>query len=215
VNVDAMQQDITIDEGNVATTSPSQSESKIVWLDGMNKYTFNNGYVYLNDVKIEGADVHSFQIVTENPFPKGKYSGDDVAHYAKDKSNVYYDGKVINGALGSSFKVVWADAIVSEQVYAQDERNVYYQGEVLVPQADPTSFVPLGALSNSWRVGGSYSHDGNHVYYENREVIGADWHTFNSEYEDGYASDKDNVFLEGKIIPNLNPENFTFPVHEP
>lgn len=208
-------QKLSAGDTNDVIPSASKPKDMIVWADEMSNYSSHGGSIYLNGAKIEGADVQSFQIVMENPFPRGKYDGAGLVHYAKDKNNVYYDGKVIHGAISQNFRVVWTDAIESEQVFAVDEMNVYYRGKVLEPKAEPKYFVPLAALSNGWRVGGSYSHDRNHIYYENKGVDGADLHTFNSEYEDGYASDKDHVFLKGKVVPGVAPNDFIFPIHEP
>ena len=209
-----IQQNIKTNEARVATPRSLYAEGSMFWSDEMHKYTFSNGYIHLNGVKIEEIDPSSFQVITEMPFPTGPYSLPEyyILHYSKDKNNVFYDGKIISGAINTSFKVVWPQSIGSEQFYAKDERNVYYRGETLIPKADPGSFVPLAVLEDGWRVGGPYSRDEGHVYYENREVVGADWRTFDSEYEDGYASDKDHVFFKGIIIPNANPKNFSFPV---
>ncbi|MFA5132210.1 MAG: DKNYY domain-containing protein [Candidatus Paceibacterota bacterium] len=209
------QQNSKIVETNVSTSSSLQLDGLVIWSDEKHKYTSGNGNVYFDGLKIEDAEQKSFQIIDQNPFPTRRYSGENIAHYSKDKNKVYYDGKVIQSADGTSFVVVWPDVLGTEQVYAQDVSNSYYKGEVILPKVDSASFKPLGVLSNGWRVGGNYSRDKSHIYYKSAEVIGADLSTFNSEYEDGYAADKNKVFLEGVVVPNMDPKKFIFPVHEP
>ncbi len=218
ITVTTTQQSATTSEITTSTSGNLQLKDQVIWSDEFNKYIVYNKGVFYNEKEIEDADSESFQIVTQNPFPVYKNSGENIAHYAKDKNKVYYDGEVMQGANVLDFEVIWASSVGipgTEQVYAQDLENVYYKGKVLIPKADPKSFKQLGALSTNWRTVGNYSLDKNHIYYENKEVEGVDKLSFSSEYEDGYASDKSHVFLKGKIVPNVYPEKFNFPVHEP
>ena len=62
--------------------------------------------------------------------------------YSKDKDQVFYCGRLVEGADPASFEVLGLYGTTNQHWYARDERNVYYNAEKVFG-ADPESFHVL------------------------------------------------------------------------
>ena len=101
------------------TSIPYQNIDNLTILE--NKFLlFDNNVIY-DGVKIEKADVSSFQLIQ---FP-----------YSKDKNHVFYYGEVIEKADPNTF------SIFETPYYSKDKNNVYVYGKLL-KEADVASFGP-------------------------------------------------------------------------
>ena len=157
--------------------------------DNNDIFAIDDKYCYILNSRIAGADVNTFQILN--------------ATYAKDKNHAYCFAGKIKEADPSSFQGL-DDYYASDNnhVFFYD-----YEGNVgkakMVKKADPKTFVPLngGAFGKddnnifSWGLPlnkanvetwvkfsahpkSYYSKDDKRIYYLNREVKEADYHTF-------------------------------------
>jgi len=165
------------------------------------KYVIDGDSVYyLSDeglaVKIPEADLDTFEEVD------GDYG------YIRDKNNVFFRGKILEGADVKTFTGV-------SSVY-KDKNNVYYHGKI-VKNADSKTFQTIRNKNG----GICYYKDKNYVYWSVQPVPkggptmvmveGADPETFecvNTSYEyDG--KDEDSFYKNGKIkifVPEAEDE---------
>lgn len=110
--------------------------------------------------------------------------------YVERQGEIYY------GFQGSSTKrVVGADIVTfavssSWETYAKDAQHVYVEG-VVIPGADPRTFVPLCGLSIGREVFCGYGKDAQHVYAYTRVIGGADPDTFVSLVSNNEANRED------------------------
>ena len=100
------------------------------------QYSIDNGIVYIYGRPVTGADINSFEILSDS--------------YAKDKSHVYNADRIIKDADPASF------IILSDSAYAKDKTRVYRLGTA-IKEADPDSFELFGDTD--------FSKDKNNVYY--------------------------------------------------
>ena len=121
--------------------------------------------------------------------------------YVKDKKNVYYNGKIVQGA----------DPITIEAMglYAKDKNYVYYKGGK-IKGADPDTII----------VWGLYSKDKKNVYFQRTKVEKADAETFEVflyEYErmlisqsqySYFGKDKKNIYSGYKILESADMDTF-------
>ncbi len=126
--------------------------------------------------------------------------------YAKDKNNIYCDGKKILGIDYDSFKTVAiSDSLKRLQIgllsyktynYGKDKNYVYYENKVL-PDADVESFK---IWSNS------FTSDKNQAYYFGRKIEGSDGASFQLVHGH-FAKDKNHVYCDNTIFSN-EPNSF-------
>lgn len=134
---------------------------------------------------VEEADPHFFTSI----------GGD----YAKDAKNVYYGTEKIENADPSSFTVLHWD-------YAKDARNAYFQGH-FITELNGKDFRAL-------RPAYGYAADNDTVYYCGKALEGSDPKSFHAVGEGRqneslyFGSDDNQVYLEGRIIPYINPRSF-------
>ena len=143
--------------------------------------------------------------------------------YAKDKNNVYYTSKIIEGADPTSFATINNDLSNNlSNFYSKDKDHIFCRGEILAV-VDLDTFMTWsnrnsyakdknnvynsceiinGVDVNSFEVLDRYGKDKNNVYWGGYIVKGADANSF-IELEDGYGKDSDNYFYGGKIITSL------------
>ena len=74
-------------------------------------YAKDNSSVYVNDKKIPGADLASFNLLGEN--------------YARDGKHVFYKTKIVKGADPATFKVYPHDFGNAD---SEDARHQYHEG---------------------------------------------------------------------------------------
>ncbi len=210
-------------------------------------YFKNDSYVFYDGNKISVADPISFTIITDDKFYAkdrkhvfymGKIVKDadpmtftpikevekdcldkETSVYWKDKENVYFKAKKIEGSDVGSFQHIMS-------IYGKDRNHVYY-GNTILPKANPEKFrfledgiatdetsififnkpvnIPVDLSSFEVVKNGDYlfCKDKNNVYlllYENPEplvkVDGADVATF-MLLERYYAKDKNQVYFYG------------------
>ncbi|WP_299009784.1 DKNYY domain-containing protein [uncultured Tenacibaculum sp.] len=101
------------------TSIPYQNIDNLVILD--DKYLLFDSNVIYDGVKIENADVSSFNVIQ--------------FHYAKDKNHVFYFGEVIEGADPETF------SIFETSYYSKDKNHVFAYGKLL-KEADVATFGP-------------------------------------------------------------------------
>ncbi|MBS8122370.1 DKNYY domain-containing protein, partial [Candidatus Vampirococcus lugosii] len=149
-------------------------------------------YVYFDLEKIEGSDLETFKIISQEE--------DDflLFNYAKDKYNVYYKGENIEGADIDSFEYL-------ENQYFRDKNNVYYKGEI-IELTDSETFQIIDCYN--YGIGNScYWKNGNNIYVGFNEVKGIDLDSF--EYINyGYIKDKNNIYYKGEIIEGVDSKTF-------
>lgn len=150
-----------------------------------------------------------------------------LAHerYAKDRSKVFYQGRLIEGADAKTFKSVW-------EFYGVDKHHAFH-ADTLIPNSNGSSFEVLN---------GNFSRDGQDYFFNERPLNVCDYesfeiHDFNGvqgnwlSYDDkcayymkgriplvdrksftillgGYTKDKENVYLGTRIVEGADPESF-------
>ena len=150
------------------------------------KYEIDRGRVFFGDEIIMHADARSFV--------------DLGCGYAKDKVNVYLDGRVLENVDPSTFRLkersTWRhrghfernDPAPEHRGYYKTQFNVYYGDKKIDAMA--ATFVELG---------GGYAKDSFNVYYRGNKVEGAMASSF--KYTgNGYGEDRFEVFYKGKKL---------------
>jgi hypothetical protein len=89
-------------------------------------------------------------------------------NYAKDKTRVFFAGRVIESADPESFLQIQVDTSKVENVFSKD-KNYVFQYEHILKHADPQTFVTLAH---------GYTKDKNYVYHSLSIVDQADAETF-------------------------------------
>ena len=152
-------------------------------------------------IEIKGVDTETFEDV--------KFK------YARDKNNVYFEGKIIPNADPETFETIGLgsyklDEYSSTDVsYSKDKNSVYYLYEI-VDGADPETFE-IKAFPNPQNSPYVmlYGVDKGSVYFfsRNKKIDNADPETF--EYlGNNYAHDKNNVFYIDNVVLDADPKTF-------
>lgn len=148
------------------------------------RYDKDHGRVYFVDEHVMHVDANTFE--------------DLGGGYAKDRYNVYLNGRVLENVDPSTFRLkdrsAWRqrETIEEEPVarrgYFKTRMNVYYGDK------------KLNAMAGSFKeLGGGYAKDSFTVFYYGEKVEGAMASTF--KYSgDGYGEDNFNAFFRGKKI---------------
>lgn len=188
-------------------------------------YSKDDTHVYYEGKIISNADVNTFVVLSCKATPEG---GCDI-YYAKDKNHAYisnYDGNQIwSEADPETLQVVYGSIL-------KDKNNVYglkSDCESCVQKHDPITFVSLGggyfkdknviqywywsiptnSTSTFQALGESgLAKDNEYVWNGLKIIERADPTTFKliDGYDYWYATDKDHVFIRGKLIHQLNPK---------
>ena len=150
------------------------------------KYEIDRGRVFFDDEIIMHANARSFV--------------DLGCGYAKDKVNVYLDGRVLENVDPSTFRLkersTWRhrghwernEPDPAHRGYYKTQFNVYYGDKKI--DAVPGSFKELG---------GGYAKDAFNVFYYGEKIKGAMATSF--KYKgNGYAEDSFDVYYRGKKI---------------
>ena len=199
-------------EAEITDSIPISSDNKIntkkISLDGLDVKTFRaleNGkdvtsidyfvdknniyYAYENLEKIQGADKNSFEVL-------GNY-------IAKDKNNVYYNGKKMENVDSKSFKNFG-------NFIGKDKNRVFYiTGNEDIKDADAESFEIMGDTR--------YFRDKNNIFvikYSNDfpdgegfiKLPNIDRNSFITLSEE-FGKDKNGIYYIGEKINGINPNN--------
>ena len=149
-------------------------------------YEIDRNRVYFGGEVVIEADIRSFV--------------DLGCGYAKDRYNVYMDGRVLENVDPMSFRLkersTWrhrghggrSESAEPHRGYYKTQMNVYYGNKKIDAMA--SSFVDLG---------GGYAKDSFNVYYHGNKVEGAMASSFRYT-GDGYAEDNFNAYYRGKQL---------------
>ncbi len=169
-------------------------------------YGFDKNSVFWAVTKIEGADLASFEYVSNN--------------YSKDKRAVYYMSEPLTDDL-AHFAVINYD-------FVKDSKAVYFGRDVF--SDDPTHFVEVGHAGSGYYkdsqqcwygiyelkgvnpalfryVGPKTATNGQRVFQEMNEVEGAEIATYQI-LERGYAKDAHHVYQKGVVMAGADPATF-------
>ena len=189
----------------------------------------NNIYYGLSDnlYKIKNADLQTFEVLT-SPYSSSVY-------FAKDKNNVYYNGKKLDGIVPNDFEQIQSYFIKDKNgiyKFEEDEneqdlkitpinakidfKNLkeldwkYFGDDKNIYYFDEDSFkkVDKADINSFERIDSTgFFKDKNNVYYEGEKVEGIDMNSI--EVVNGMCiKDKNSVFYEGKKLRNISPTNF-------
>ena len=119
--------------------------------------------------------------------------------YSRDKNNIYYDNKKIEGADLPTFQRI------DEYIYSKDKNNIYFRGKK-ISGVDKETFEKIDKYN--------YSKDKNNIYYDDKKIEGVDKNTFELTYDFGsvvngyYSKDKNNVYYENKKLKGIDVKTF-------
>lgn len=142
-------------------------------------YIVNNQNVIYEDCntrKYLNADIKSFR------FPKFGHEG-----FAIDKNGIYFRGNFVQTDT-TGFMVIGT----GNEIYWKTKNKVFKDTSE-VNNIDAQSFTAVGCSN-------VYFKDKDFIYYKGNKIEGSDGATASSESYDNYCYDKNNVYLEGKIL---------------
>ena len=218
----------------------SEIKTKNLKADGIDLKTLkklDNGYfkdknsIYYelsgNLYKMKNVDLPTFEVLN-SPYSSSVY-------FAKDKNNVYYNGKKLDGIVPNDFEQIQSYFIKDKNgIYKfeedEDEQNLkitpinakidfknfkeldwkYFGDDKNIYYFDEESFkkVDKADINSFERIDFTgFFKDKNNVYYEGEKVEGIDMNSI--EVVNGMCiKDKNSVFYEGKKLRNISPTNF-------
>lgn len=146
----------------------------------------DNKQAYYLGVAIDKTDGPTFELLGK-PFQK-------------DKNHVYYMAKPISDH-PRDFKILFrlTKGTGPDVIFSTDGRNIFKGNRPFLQYlVDVNSFERIGTTS--------YFKDKNRVYNIASEVEGADPQSFtpSTRFFGAYATDKDNVFYEGKLVEGID-----------
>lgn len=183
---------------------------------GFSKYKGDIYYVDNSRIKMDEADYDSFESLNKE------------SRYGKDVSNIYYGDRIIKEADSETFEVF--ENCVN---YARDKNNFYYNSWIIEGNYDKLEFlndclymkddeyiyIRGGREDNidydsfkTFDKSPHYFKDKNNIYYwmALTEIVeGADLETF-EPISEGYAKDKDSVFMSWMKITGADPETIEY-----
>jgi len=180
-----------------------------------------------NLYKMKNVDLPTFEVLN-SPYSSSVY-------FAKDKNNVYYSGKKLDGIVPNDFEQIQSYFIKDKNgIYKfeedEDEQNLkitpinakidfknfkeldwkYFGDDKNIYYFDEESFkkVDKADINSFERIDFTgFFKDKNNVYYEGEKVEGIDMNSI--EVINGMCiKDKNSVFYEGKKLRNISPTNF-------
>ncbi|WP_374123752.1 DKNYY domain-containing protein [Leptotrichia hongkongensis] len=191
----------------------------------------NNIYYDLDNnlYTIKNADLATFEVLN-SPYSSSIY-------FAKDKNNVYYQNKKINGIVADGFEQIQSNFIKDRNgiyKFEEDEnekslkitpinakidfKNLreldwkYFGDDKNIYYFDEDSFkkVDKADINSFERIDSTgFFKDKNNVYYEGEKVEGID--TNSIEVISGmWIKDKNNVFYEGQKLKGISSDNFNY-----
>jgi hypothetical protein len=131
----------------------------------------------------------------------------DKVYYAYDSINPITNAlnvQAIDEADAKTFN------IFQQKGWAKDAKHVFYAGE-LKPDIDSATFEVLNPTS------GGYARDKQHVYLDNGQVLAnalpESFEIINEGHYPIYARDKQQVYFEGTVIADAQPDSFKILSH--
>ena len=180
-----------------------------------------------NLYKMKNVDLPTFEVLN-SPYSSSVY-------FAKDKNNVYYNGKKLDGIVPNDFEQIQSYFIKDKNgIYkfeeGENEQDLkitpinakidfknfkeldwkYFGDDKNIYYFDEESFkkVDKADINSFERIDfTAFFKDKNNVYYEGEKVEGIDMNSI--EVVNGMCiKDKNSVFYEGKKLRNISPTNF-------
>ena len=162
-------------------------------IDDSDYYFKDKNSIYYEDSgnlhKIENADLKTFKDLDYN--------------FAKDKNNIYYKNKKLDGIDAASFEKI-------EFNFIKDKNGLYKIDED--EEKNEIKLIPLNEkvnLENFEEIGGNYYKDDKNLYYfgenEFKKIDGSDPNSFEYDNENYtfIAKDKNNVYFDGEKVKVL------------
>ena len=163
-------------------------------VDDSDYYFKDKNSIYYEDSgnlhKIESADLKTFKDLDYN--------------FAKDKNNIYYKNKKLDGIDAASFEKI-------EFNFIKDKNRLYKIDED--EEKNEIKLIPINEkvnLENFEEIGGNYYKDDKNLYYfgenEFKKIEGADPNSFKYDNENYtfIAKDKNNVYFEGEKVKGID-----------
>ncbi|BBM44679.1 DKNYY domain-containing protein [Leptotrichia trevisanii] len=191
----------------------------------------NNIYYDLDNnlSTIKNADLATFEVLN-SPYSSSIY-------FAKDKNNVYYQNKKIDGLVADDFEQIQSNFIKDRNgiyKFEEDENEKslkitpinakidfenlkeldwkYFGDDKNIYYFDESDFKKLDKADiNSFeRIDSTgFFKDKNNVYYEGEKVEGIDMNSI-KVISGMWIKDKNNVFYEGKKLKGISSDNFSY-----
>ena len=170
---------------------------------GYGNFSKDKNYIYLNNKKLEGIDVKTFEKMQAN--------------LIRDKNDIY---KVEENEGKHGFKIVPINARIDfknlknlDWGYFKDDKNIYYfDGDKFekIEGADASSFEKV-KYSDFYK-------DKNYVYYNGKKIVGMDFKDIENideewsiaELDGTWIQYKDNVYYKGKKLKGISSDNFSY-----
>ena len=170
---------------------------------GYGNFSKDKNYIYLNNKKLEGIDVKTFEKMQAN--------------LIRDKNDIY---KVEKDEEKHEFKIVPINAKINfknlknlDWGYFKDDKNIYYfDGDKFekIEGADASSFEKV-KYSDFYK-------DKNYVYYNGKKIVGMDFKDIENideewsitELDGTWIKYKDNVYYKGKKLKGISSDNFSY-----
>ena len=163
-------------------------------VDNSDYYFKDKNSIYYEDSgnlhKIESADLKTFKDLDYN--------------FAKDKNNIYYKNKKLDGIDAASFEKI-------EFNFIKDKNRLYKIDED--EEKNEIKLIPLNEkvnLENFEEIGGNYYKDDKNLYYfgenEFKKIDGSDPNSFEYDNENYtfIAKDKNNVYFDGEKVKGID-----------
>ena len=163
-------------------------------VDNSDYYFKDKNSIYYEDSgnlhKIENADLKTFKDLDYN--------------FAKDKNNIYYKNKKLDGIDAASFEKI-------EFNFIKDKNRLYKIDED--EEKNEIKLIPINEkvnLENFEEIGGNYYKDDKNLYHfgenEFKKIEGADPNSFKYDNENYtfIAKDKNNVYFEGEKVKGID-----------
>jgi len=163
-------------------------------IDDSDYYFKDKNSIYYEDSgnlhKIENADLKTFKDLDYN--------------FAKDKNNIYYKNKKLDGIDAASFEKI-------EFNFIKDKNGLYKIDED--EEKNEIKLIPLNEkvnLENFEEIGGNYYKDDKNLYYfgenEFKKIDGSDPNSFEYDNENYtfIAKDKNNVYFDGEKVKGID-----------
>lgn len=147
-------------------------------------YKIKDNHAYFSGEKIKEIDTKTLKVLWTEIYNK---------HYAKDISNVYFQGKIIKNSDIQTFEVL-------EEFHAKDKDNIYYKSSE-IEEIDYVTFEILG---------GEYSKDKSNIYWQDKKLDNIDISTFKiiDNIRKKLSKDKKNVYFRWEILEWADSETF-------
>ena len=188
-------------------SNETEIKTKNLKADGIDLKTFkkldngyfkdkNNIYYGLNGnlYKIKNADLQTFEVLNS------LYSSS--VYFAKDKNNVYYNGKKLDGIVPNDFEQI--------QSYFIKDKNGIYKFEEDENEQD-LKITPINAkidFRNFKELDWKYFGDDKNIYYFDEDIFKkidkADINSFERIDSTGFFKDKNNVYYEGEKVEGID-----------